>query len=397
MISYKSLRPVWAEINLDNLEHNIREVNRIISDETKIMAVVKADAYGHGAIPCSKIFLENGADRLAVATITEAIELRKSTDKPILVLGYTPIDAFTYIIDYNIAPTIYNIDQARALNEISIKKFSTTKIHIKIDTGMGRLGFQPSLKNIDIISIIDKFLNIEVEGIFTHFAVSDITDKTYTHKQFEKYQWVLEELEKKNINIPLRHVSNSAAIIDLPEYNLDLVRPGIMLYGIYPSDEVKKERVNLKPVMALKARVAHLKKVTPGSGISYGLTYFTEEESKIATLPIGYADGYHRRLSNKGKVRINGREAPLIGRICMDQCMIDVTDMDNIMIGDEVILFGDGSKVGTGIGDISRWLNTIPHEIMCGISRRVPRLYIRKNTRVEVNDYLMENEKFDVS
>ncbi|WP_425447118.1 alanine racemase [Dethiothermospora halolimnae] len=384
------VRPVWAEINLDNLAHNIKEVRRVIDKGAMVTAVVKADGYGHGATTIAKTFLENGGDRLAVATLSEAIELRKSGIKaPILLLGYNPDSQVKEAIEYDITQTIYTYEQAKSISIEGEKQNKAAKIHIKVDTGMSRLGFLPEKESIKDIERIFSLPNLEIEGIFTHFAVADEKDKTETKEQYKKYSWIINELEKLEINIPIKHVANSATVIDIPEYSLDMVRAGIMLYGLYPSVEVNKEKVKLKPAMTLKARISNVKTLPKGKGISYGHIYKTNKETKVGTIPIGYADGFTRMLTGKGEVGIKGKRAEVIGRICMDQCMIDITDIDNVNIGDEVILFGDGTNNSPHIDEIADKLNTINYEIVCMVNRRVPRVYIKNQEIVKTKDYLL--------
>lgn len=383
-------RPVWAEIDLDNLVHNIREVRRITRDDTIIMAVVKADAYGHGAPIACKTFIENGAERLAVATLTEAVQLRRSGfDVPILILGYTPIYQFGEIVKFDVDPTIYTYEHAEELSKTASAQGQVVKIHVMLDTGLGRLGFLPSEDSIRDIVEISQLPSVEIEGIFTHFAVADEKDKKYTRNQFEKFMQMVDELEDRGVNIPIKHVSNSAAIIDLPEYNLDMIRPGIILYGLYPSSEVDINRVVLKPALTLKAEISNLKTVPRGTGISYGLSFTTDRRSQIGTIPVGYAYGYRRALSNRAEVGIRGRRAPVVGRVCMDQCMVDLTDIDGVKIGDEVVLFGDGINNTPRIGEVAEWIGTIIDEILCSISRRVPRVYIKNGKIIEIIDHLM--------
>jgi len=285
-----------------------------------------------------------------------------------------------------VTATIYDVGHAHALDLTSGKQGVRSIVHVKVDTGMNRLGFKPNAETIRAIKIISKMPNIELEGIFTHFAVSD-TDKNYTRCQFKLFTWILNELSKVGVEIPVKHVSNSAAIIDLPEYALDMVRPGIMLYGYRPSSFANSVSVMLKPAMSLKTRLSNVKTVTQGVGISYGLTYTTHRPSIIGTLPIGYADGYRRALSNKGWASINGKKASVIGHVCMDQCMIDLTDHNDAENGDEVILFGGG--VAPSVEETAKLLDTIVHEVTCAISRRVPRVYLKKLKLVEVRDYLL--------
>jgi len=380
-------RPAWAEVDLDALAHNIREVRRLTDKNAEILAAVKADAYGHGAVTASKTFLENGADRLGVATLSEALELRDAgIEAQILNLGYTPDENYETLVKRGVAATVYTPHQAEALDEAAAKLGTKAVAHVKVDTGMGRLGFQPSSEAIRAIAKIDKLANLELDGIFTHFAISDAADKTYTRRQFELFSWVLAELKKMGVEPPIRHVSNSAAIIDLPEYALDMVRPGIMLYGYEPSPYVDLSRVNLKPAMALKARLSNVKAVPTGAGLSYGLTYTTKHPSIIGTLPIGYADGYRRALSNRGWVDTHGEKAPIVGRVCMDQCMIDLTDTKGAEIGDEIILFGGG--LAPSVEETARLLDTIPHEVTCAVARRVPRIYTKSGKSIETQNYL---------
>lgn len=379
-------RPAWAEVDLDALAHNMREVRRLTDPHAEIMAAVKADAYGHGAVTSSRTFLESGADRLGVATLIEAIELRSAgIEAPILNLGYTPDESWGTLIENDVAATVYTLQQAESLNKAA-RYSKKAVIHIKIDTGMGRLGFQPNDASIRAIAKIAKLKNLDLEGIFTHFAISDAADKTYTQRQYELFNWTLEELRKVGVKPRMKHVSNSAAIIDLPEYALDMVRPGIMLYGYKPSPDVDMTKLTLKPAMSLRAHLSNVKTVPAGAGLSYGLTYTTQRSSIIGTLPIGYADGYRRALSNKGWTDFHGVKTPIVGRVCMDQCMVDLTEAGEAQIGDEVILFGDGCA--PSVDELTKMLDTIPHEITCDIARRVPRVYKKAGKVVETTNYL---------
>ena len=386
----KLSRPVWSEINLDNLAHNIREVRRITKEGVIVTAVVKADAYGHGAVEIGKVLLENGADRFAVASLSEAIQLRKSyTDVDILILGYTPCDAFEEVLNYDITQTIYTFAQAKELNDIAVRKGKIQKIHIKLDTGMSRLGMQISDDTISEIIKIKNLSNLDMEGIFTHFAVADEIDKEFTYRQVEKFNYIIRGLEEKGIDIPIKHVSNSASIIDLPEFNYNMVRAGIMLYGLYPSNEVDKMRVNLKEVMSLKARLSHVKDVQGGTGVSYGLKYQTKTSETIGTVPIGYADGFTRMYSFSAKGIVNGEKRPIVGRICMDQCMINITDL-NAKEGDEVILFGEKEGVSISIDEVASYIGTINYEVVCMINKRVPRVYTSQGMIVKIRDYVLD-------
>ncbi|WP_428025948.1 alanine racemase [Arcobacter sp.] len=382
-------RPVWAEINLDNLAHNMRETRRITNKNSKITAVIKADGYGHGAVAIGKTLLDNGADRFAVATLSEAIQLRASfTNVEILVLGYTPEHLAKEIIENNIIQTIYTTKQADEFSKIATSLNENMKIHIKLDTGMNRLGMSFSEETIESILNISKLNGLIIEGIFTHFAVADEIDKQYTRQQVEKFTHIINNLETKGLHIPIKHVSNSAAIIDLPEFNFDMVRAGIMLYGLYPSKNVNHDIVDLKEVMCLKAKISQVKDLEANCGVSYGLKYKSDKKSKIATLPIGYADGYTRMLSGKAKVLVNKTKVPVIGTICMDQCIIDVTNLD-VNMGDEVILYGGNMNNGVSIDEVANLLNTINYEIVCMVDKRVPRVYIKDGKQVNYKDYVL--------
>lgn len=384
-----TFRPTRAEINLDNLEHNLHEIKRVTRAGASLCAVVKADAYGHGAVEVANTALSCGAKYLAVAILEEAVQLRKAGVKaPILILGFTPEEQFDRIVEYGITQTVFNLDSAKLLSEKAVERGVKAKVHIKLDTGMSRIGFQAQMSSLPEIEEIFKLPGIEVEGIFTHFAKADEKDKTFSEEQFKKFDAIVKALENRGFRIPIKHVANSAAIIDLPEMHLDMVRPGIILYGIYPSDEVKREKIDLKPVMSFKTRVSHVKKVPAGTPISYGGTFITQRESIIATLPVGYADGYSRLLSSKAEVLIRGRRAPLVGRICMDQCMVDVTDVPGVMPGDDVELFGEGKDGGVTADELARIVGTIPYEIVCGISKRVPRIYIKNGKIIKIDAHL---------
>ena len=384
----KIMRAVWAEIDLDAIKYNMSNIKKI-SNGRDIIAVVKADAYGHGAIDIIPTLLESGASRLAVAVLTEGIEIRDSKiNAPIMILGFTPLEYCDELYKYDIEQTVYDLDYAKRLSEIGIKNNKKIKVHIALDTGMGRIGFMPNNQSIDCVQEICKLEGIEVIGLFTHFATADEEDKTYTYEQFNKIKEFDKELVNRGINIPIKHVSNSGAIIDMPETFLDAVRAGIILYGYYPSDEVDKSKLKLKPALSLKTRISHVKEMEQGMYISYGRTFKTTRKSKIATIPIGYADGYSRLLSGKAKVIINGKFANVVGRICMDQCMIDVTDIGDVSVGDEVILLGEQGNKKYNADDMANDMQTINYEILCMIKQRIPRVYVKNKKIVSVRNYL---------
>jgi alanine racemase len=354
-----------------------------------IIAVVKADAYGHGALDVAPVLMENGANKFAVAILSEGIELRNGGIKiPIMILGYTPIEQSEEIIKYDIEPTIYSFVQAEELSKKAVHLGKIAKIHIALDTGMGRIGFLPNEDSLKEVKKISELPNIEIEALFSHFSSADEKDKEYSKKQLEKFIYFYEGLEKLNIKINSRHISNSPSILDIAEAHYEAVRPGIILYGYYPSDEVQKENVHLKPAMTIKANIVHIKTLPAGEYISYGREFKTEKESVIATLPIGYADGYTRLLKNKAKVIINGEYAPVVGRICMDQCMVDVTHIPGVKNGDEVIILGETQNRRFNADDFAEAIGTINYEILCMVSKRVPRVYTLDGNVIKIRNYV---------
>jgi len=363
---------VWAEIDLGAIEHNVRQIRKITETHTQICAVVKADAYGHGAVAVARAALHAGADRLAVANISEALQLRQAGfTTPILILGYTPECQARTVVDYNITQTVFSIDTARALSEAAVATGKVSNVHIKIDTGMGRIGICPAEAG-NFATVVANLPGIKIEGVFSHFAASDSSDKTFTYEQYGRFTEAVQSIKEAGISIPIRHIANSAAILDLPHMHLDMVRAGIILYGLWPSNEVEK-KIQLKPAMKLKTQVAFVKELPANASISYGRTYFTPKASRIATLPVGYADGWSRLLANKASVFMEGRRAPLVGRVCMDQCMIDITHIPRVITGDEVVLFGNEDLP---VEEIAEWMGTINYEIICMIGKRVPRVYV---------------------
>ncbi len=382
----QSTRPVWAEINLDHLAHNINEVKRSVKESTLVTAVIKADGYGHGAVHIGRTLLENGADRFAVATLSEALQLRNAyPETEIMILGYTPSELAADVIENRLIQTIFHESQAVRFSEKALELNKNLKIHIKLDTGMRRVGMAITDETIDSIIWISKLPNIEVEGIFTHFAAADETDKSFTHEQVKRFLWVTDALEAKGLHIKIKHVSNSAAIIDCPEYNFDMVRAGIMLYGLYPSPEVDHEHIVLKEVMSLKAQVAQVKMVEEGEGVSYGLKYIAPKRTQIATLPIGYADGFSRGLTHKAKGIIHGEIKPIVGRICMDQCMMEVDGL-SVKVDEVVTLFGSADGKFISIDDYAEMLGTINYETVCLIGKRVPRKYVLRGETLHFED-----------
>lgn len=382
------LRPCYAEINLDNLRHNFREVRRVVGNK-KIFGVIKADAYGHGAIEAARVLNEEGVDYFSVAIITEAMELRRhGFSEPILVLGYTPDTFADQIVENNITQTVFNYECARAISTEAVKRGKIAKVHVKIDTGMGRVGYTDDDDIVDEIKKISDLPGIYVEGIFSHFSTADEKDKEYSYIQLEKFKNIIKSLESEGINIEIKHIANSGAIIDIKEAYFDAVRPGIILYGYYPSSEVNKSVLDLKPVMTLKSNIVYIKNVEKGTPISYGRKFIADKNMKIATIPIGYADGFTRLLFNKTSVIVNGKLCPIVGKICMDQCMIDVSNCTDVNTHDEVIIMGKTADIDISAEVIANKLDTISYEVLCMVSKRVPRVYLEDNEIVRIKNFV---------
>jgi len=380
---------VLALIDLNALEYNIKSIRKRTNKDTGIIGIIKADAYGHGSVETAEVILKNGADWLAVAVVDEGINLRRhAINAPVLLLGYTPHLRLDDVINYGFIQTVYSYDAAENLSQAAVKLNKTAVIHIKIDTGMGRIGYRVNEESADEILKISKLPGIEVNGMFTHFASADEEDKQYTNMQYEKFIKMDEMLKDRGLNIPIKHASNSAAIMDFDNMMFDMVRPGIILYGAYPSDEVKKENLDLKPVMSIKTHVSYVKTIEKGDCVSYGRTYTAAEKRVIATIPVGYADGFIRAYAKEGKVLIKGKYAPVVGRICMDQFMVDVTDIEGVAINDEVVLMGKQGENEITSDDIAKALNTINYEVYCTLSKRVPRQYLRNGEVVKTVRYV---------
>lgn len=364
-----------AYINLKNIANNMKNIKK--HTKALVMAIVKADGYGHGAYEVAQICVENGASYIGVATIDEAVFLRKKGIKiPILVLGDTLDARLEDVVKYDIMQTIFCVDVAKKLSDIAVCENKIANIHIKIDSGMGRIGFMENDKDISDIFKISTFLNINIDGIFSHFSDADAKDKKYTNIQYEKYMKMVKLLENGGIVNIKKHISNSASILDSEKYSLDIVRAGIILYGIYPSDNVLKS-IEIKKAMELKSYIAFVKMVDKGAVIGYGRGYITPSPKKIATVPIGYADGYSRSLSNVSRVIVNGEYAKVCGSVCMDQLMIDVSHIKDVKRGDIVVLIGEDKGKNVPVEEIARLQNTIPYEIVCNIGKRVSRVYIK--------------------
>lgn len=379
-----------AAIDLDAAEHNYNVTRAKLPENVKLLCVIKADAYGHGAVPLAKLF-EGRADFYGVACIEEAIELKKAGIKtPVLILGAVPKEFYSDIVKYDIRVPIFNLEDAKALSAEAVKQNKTAPFHFCVDTGMSRIGFQVNKESADACLEITKLPNIEAEGLFSHFATADEKDLSKAIAQRDKFKEFIKLLEERGINIPIKHINNSAGIMNFDEY-FDMCRMGIILYGLYPSHEVDENLLKIKPVMEWRAHITHIKELEPGREISYGGTYKTSEARRIATIPVGYADGYPRCLSNKGKVLINGEFAPITGRVCMDQFMVDITGID-AKVGDTVVLVGKSGSKELSMEEVSESAYSFNYELPCRVARRVPRTYYRDGKFLFSTNYMYSSE-----
>lgn len=370
-----SNRPAWLEIDLGALKHNYQIIRSRIPKRTKIGAVVKADAYGHGAAATAKKLSEWGVEYFCVGSPGEGVELREvGIKKPILVLAEVLKDQYQDIVEGNLIQTAASFKTLRDLNGLAAEMGTVISVHLNFDTGMGRIGFLPH-ELPAVFREAEGLKNIKIEGVFSHLARADEADKDFAYQQLKRFNKAVEEVEKAGYKIPLKHIANSAAVIDLPEFSLDMVRPGIMLYGLLPSDELLK-KAELKPVLSFKSRVVQLRELDAGSAVSYGSTYITKTKEKLAVLPVGYKDGYPRLLSNQGKVLINGKKAPIRGRVCMGQLIVGVNEIEDVNVGDEVVLIGDQQGSSITAAEIAEMTGTINYEIVCNLSSRLEKVYI---------------------
>jgi alanine racemase len=371
-------RPLWAEIDLDALAYNVASLKRQ-AGPAAVAAVIKANAYGHGALGVARAALEAGADRLAVISVDEGEQLRRGgLSVPILVMGHSPISAARRIVEMELTPTVVSLEMGQALareaEELSVRQ----PLHLKVDTGLIRYGLSPQ-EIVPLAEALRAIPSLEVEGIFTHFASADEGDKRFTLEQYTTFRSVAEKLPW----IPIRHVSNTATLIDRPEMSLEMTRPGVGMYGLYPSPYVNRS-LNLRPVLSLKSRVIRLTRVAPGDSVSYGRTWRANRPSTIALVMCGYGDGLPRLLSNRGSVLVKGHRVPIVGRVCMDMCMVDVTDVPDVAMDEEVAIIGRQGEAEIRAEEVAELCGTISYEILCGITARVPRLYLRQNHLVDI-------------
>ena len=376
-----------AKIDLDAVEYNYNNTRAKLPQGCKLLGVIKADAYGHGAVELAR-FLENKCDFFGVACIEEAVELKKAGIKtPILILGYVAPAFYDLVVKYDIRIPVFSYDTAKALSDEAVNQGKTVPFHFCIDTGMSRIGFQVNEESADVCKQICSLPNIEAEGLFSHFATADETDLTKALAQREKYKAFVEMLENRGIQIPIKHLNNSAGIMNFDEY-FDMCRMGIILYGLYPSEEVDKSLLDIKPVMSWLTHISHIKTLEAGREVSYGGTFKTTEPRVIATIPVGYADGYPRCLSNKGRVIINGQYAPIVGRVCMDQFMVDVTDVDGAELDSIVTLVGKDGDAELSMEEVSNAAYSFNYELPCRVARRVPRTYYKDGKLVKATNYM---------
>ena len=377
---YKNaLRAAWAEINVTNLDFNIRKIREKVGPNRKITGIIKADGYGHGSVKVADVLKANGVNSFGVATLSEAIRLRDAgfIEEEIMVIGLTPDPYVDTLVEYNLTPVTGSYSNARAISEAAAKAGRILRGYIVCDTGMGRIGYQPEDPNaVEEAIKISKLPNFRIQGVFSHFATADAEDKTYANMQESRFRGFYKKLIAADIDIPYRTLANSAAIMEIPTAHFDQVRPGIILYGCYPSHEVDKNQLELKPAMSVKANIVHLKKVPSGTTVSYGRRYTATKESLIATIPLGYADGFPRPYSMKGEVIVNGVIAPIAGNICMDQCMVDVTNVPYVRLGDEVTVMGKDGSCEILADDIADATGTINYEIVCAFGQRLPKVYV---------------------
>lgn len=375
----EAIRPVWAEINLSNADYNIKKIREKVGPDKEIIGVIKADGYGHGSVKMAEVLRENGVKTFAVATLQECIVLREAgAMEDIIMLGLTPDMYADTIVKYNITPVVNSAANAKAISDAAESHGVEVSGLVAIDTGMGRIGYLTDDEEaISDIKKIEALPNFSIKGLFSHFATADAADKTFAKLQEERYNSFAKKLEETGVNIPMKTFANSASIMEIPSVYFDAVRPGIILYGCYPSDEVDKNELSIKPVMSVKANIVHIKEVPEGFSCGYGRKFIAERPSVIGTIALGYADGYPRPYSSQAKVIVNGQFAPIAGNICMDQCMIDLTDVPNVKVGDEVIIMGSDGKNTILADDIAEATGTINYEILCAFGQRLPKVYVK--------------------
>ena len=374
----EAIRPAWVEVNLSNLDYNIKQIKEKANGR-ELIGVIKADAYGHGSVKCAEVLRKNGVKTFAIATLQEAITLREAGAKEeIICLGLTPDMYADVIVEHDLTPVVCDSSNAKAISDAAVAAGKIVSGLIAVDTGMGRIGYLADDTDFAVEDVrkIAALPGFKIKGMFSHMSTADAADKTYSHEQEAKYNAFYEALTKANIKIPFRTLANSASIMELPEIYFDAVRPGIILYGCYPSDEVERAQLSIKPVMSVKANIVHLKDVPANFSVGYGRKYISTKPAIIATLALGYADGYPRPFSANAKVIVNGVVCPIAGNICMDQCMVDVSAVPNVKVGDEVIVMGSDGVNSVTADDIANATGTINYEICCAFGQRLPKVYV---------------------
>lgn len=386
---------VYVTINLDSVYNNIVNLKKHLKCGTKVAAVIKTDGYGHGAVPIA-FAIRDLVDAYAVATIDEAVNLREhGVRKPVYVIGYAHESQMGRFIEYDVRPTIFTMESAVEAAKAAAEMGKTIKVHVKVDTGMGRIGFRDNEESIRSIQEISALSNLEIEGIFTHFATADEKDKSKARKQYDRFKHFTNRLEEAGVHIPIKHCSNSAAMMEMDYANMDCVRAGIAMYGLYPSEEMDKNRTVLTPALGMKSHIVFVKEVEAGTEISYGGTFVADRKTKVATIPVGYGDGYRRSLSNKGYVLIRGQKAPILGRVCMDQFMVDVTNIDGVCKGDVVTLIGRDGEEEISVETMAELAgDTFNYEIVCDLGKRIPRVFYYGGKIVCTKDYF--SDKYDL-
>ncbi len=378
---------IYAAIDMDALKFNVRQM-QALKPGMKTLVVIKADAYGHGAVEIAKR-INDMCDYYGVATVDEAVELRNAgIKKPVLIIGYTASADFEALLTYDITQAVYDVNECKKLSDLALSMGKKAKVHIKVDTGMSRIGFQADDDGIAEAAKLAELPGLEIEGIFTHYAKADEMDKKYAFKQKERFLYFIHGLEARGIHFAIKHIDNSAGTMELPDSEFDMFRMGIVTYGLYPSEEVDKS-VEIRPVMRVVAHVAHVKTVPAGRGVSYGWTFVTCRDTRIATVTAGYADGYPRAQSNCGRVLIHGQYAPILGRVCMDQIMVDVTDIPETAVGDEVVLIGKDGENEITVEEVAAPAASFNYELVCNVARRVPRVYYEDGKKVATVNYLL--------